>query len=118
MPKSKTGVWIGLLMAAFVSPTWAADDAVTAQVDLARSLIESGDVPAAHQALARYYQAEANDHRMLALSHRTMGDSYLRARHRKAEEQQKHCDEIAGLEERISQAYEKMAKTHAESSKR
>jgi len=55
--------------------------------------------------------------RMSASSRRTIGDSNLRAKHRRAEEQQKHRVEIAALEERISQTYGRMANAHEEESK-
>lgn len=116
------GVRVAVLIAAnflaFVMPAWAADEAVTADIALATSLVESADTPAEHKALAGYYQAEATRQRMMALSHRKMGDSYMRAKlHRTAEEQQHHCEKIAGLEEQISQVYERMAETHEQQSK-
>jgi len=75
-------------------------------------LVESASEPADHEALARHFRMEADKLRMMALAHRSMGDSYRRSKLRKAEEQKEHCERIAALEEQISQEYEELSKAH------
>lgn len=92
--------------------SWAGSSSAP-QVELEQRLIESASTPADHEALAKYFRAEADELRMMALAHRSVGDSYRRSKMRKAEEQKEHCERIAGLEEQISLEYERLSKSHA-----
>lgn len=49
---------------------------------------------------------------MMALAHRSMGDSHRRSKLRKAEEQKEHGERIAALEEKISAEYESLSREH------
>ena len=103
---------ISAAIALTAQTSWAGPSSAP-NVEPEQRLIESASTPADHEALAKYFQAEADELRMMALAHRSMGDSYHRSKMRKAEEQKEHCERIAGLEEQISLEYERLSKLHA-----
>lgn len=99
-----------LVLAPLTSWTQPVDD--RSEMGLTDHLVQSASDPADHEALARHFRMEADKLRMMALAHRSMGDSYRRSKLRKAERQKEHCERIAALEEQISQEYEQLSKAH------
>lgn len=92
--------------------SWAQPAGIPPDLALEQHLIESASTPADHEALAKQFHADADKLRMMALAHRSMGDSYHRSKLRKAEAQKEHCERIAALEERISAEYESLSREH------
>ena len=92
--------------------SWTQPTQEQSEMPLTDHLVESASEPADHEALARHFRIEADKLRMMALAHRSMGDSYRRSKLRKAEEQKEHCERIAALEEQISREFEELSKAH------
>ena len=72
-------------------------------------LVDSASTPAQHQALARYYRAKAADAKALAETHQAMSRSYS-GKPGELRNMNKHCDQIAKLNQDLAAQYEGMAK--------
>jgi flagellar motility protein MotE (MotC chaperone) len=113
MMRLHRGLAIAALVLAGSLASWAQPADTPSQLEAEQRLIELASTPAEHEALAKRFHAEADRLRMMALAHRSMGDSYRRSKMRKAEEQKEHCERIAALEEKISTEYERLSREHA-----
>lgn len=76
---------------------------------LLQILVDSAKTPAEHQALARYFQAQAADAKALAERHQKMAKSYS-GKPGELRNMNKHCDQIAKLNLDLAAQYEAMAK--------
>ncbi len=109
----RTPMWLAIVTFALAAQaSWAQPSDAPPSVEMEQKLIESASTPADHDALAKFFRAEADKLRMMALAHRSMGDFYHRSKMRKAEQQKQHCERIAALEEQESLEYEGLSKGH------
>ena len=76
---------------------------------LLQVLVDTANTPAEHQALARYFRAQAADAKALADAHMAMTRSYS-GKPGELRNMNKHCDEIVKLNQDLAAQYEAMAK--------
>ena len=76
---------------------------------LLQVLVDTAHTPAEHQALARYFRAQAADAKALAETHQAMSRSYT-GKPGELRNMNKHCDQIAKLNQDLAAQYEAMAK--------
>jgi hypothetical protein len=74
-------------------------------------LAESADTRAAHQALARYYRAQAADATQAAEDHRAMSRAF-QGKPGAVVNMRKHCDQIVKMNEDLAAQYNGLAKEH------
>jgi hypothetical protein len=72
-------------------------------------MVDSASTPAQHQALARYFRARAADAKALAETHQAMSRSYS-GKPGDIRNMNKHCDQIARLNQDLAAQYESLAK--------
>lgn len=81
-------------------------------------VIEMADTPKVHTALARHYDAEAQEARAEERRHQRMAESYSR---RKVSlrwiEERRHCERLSQKYADIAEEYEALAKLHEEEAK-
>jgi 2-polyprenyl-6-methoxyphenol hydroxylase-like FAD-dependent oxidoreductase len=77
--------------------------------DLLQVLVDSANTPAQHQALARYFRARAAEAKALAETHQAMSRSYS-GKPGEIRSMNKHCDQIAKLNQELAAQYESLAK--------
>ena len=98
----------GCLLALAPAAGWA-QAAASGGDNLLGVLVDSANTPAEHQALARYFRAAAADARALAETHQAMSRSYS-GKPGELKNMNKHCDQIAKLNQDLAAQYEAMAK--------
>ena len=98
----------GFLMALAPAAAWA-QAAAGGNASLLQVMVDSAHTPAEHQALARYFRAQAADAKALAEAHQSMSRSYS-GKPGELRNMNKHCDEIEKLNQQLSAQYEAMAK--------
>ena len=76
---------------------------------LLQVLVDSANTPAQHQALARWFRAQAADAKALADAHQAMSRSYS-GKPGDLRNMNKHCDEIVKLNQDLAAQYEALAK--------
>ena len=76
---------------------------------LLQVLVDSANTPAQHQALARWFRAQAADAKALADAHQAMSRSYS-GKPGELRNMNKHCDQIVKLNQDLAAQYEAMAK--------
>jgi len=94
----------GCLLALAPTAGWAQSSDNLVQV-----LVDSATTPAQHQALARYFRAQAADAKALADTHQAMSKSYS-GKPGELRNMTKHCDQIAKLNQDLVAQYEALAK--------
>ena len=77
--------------------------------NLLQVLVDGAKSPAEHQALARYFRQQAADAKSLAETHKAMSRSYS-GKPGELMNMNKHCDQIAKLNQDLAAQYEAMAK--------
>ena len=98
----------GCLLALAPAAGWAQAPS-GASDNLLQVLVDSASTPAQHQALARYYRAKAADAKALASEHQAMSRSYA-GKPGELRNMNKHCDQIAKLNQDLAAQYENLAK--------
>jgi hypothetical protein len=100
------------LLTPFVTPgsSWAEEEGTS----LEQLVVEMAHTKAEHQALANYFEREAQDARKLASRHRSMGRAYLGGKFMNKQAFKNHCNRIAEQQEAIAKEYEALAKMHEE----
>jgi hypothetical protein len=98
----------GCLLALAPAMGWA-QAPVGGDEGLLQVLVDSAKTPAEHQALARYFRAQAADAKALAETHQAMSRSYS-GKPGELRNMNKHCDQIAKLNQDLAAQYEAMAK--------
>jgi hypothetical protein len=96
----------GCLLALAPAAAWAQ---AGGGADLLQIMVDSADTPAQHQALARYFRARAAEAKALAETHQTMSRSYS-GKPGEIRNMNKHCDQIAKLNQDLAGQYESLAK--------
>ena len=94
-----------LLAMAFGAESAQADG----DTNLLQVMVDSANTPAQHQALARYFRAEAAEAKELAQTHQAMSRSYS-GKPGETRNMNKHCDQIAKLNQDLAAQYESLAK--------
>ena len=97
----------GCLLALAPAAGWA--QAPGGSDNLLQVMVDSATTPAQHQALARYFRAQAADAKALAETHQSMSRSYS-GKPGELRNMSKHCDQIAKLNQDLATQYETMAK--------
>ena len=105
----------GCLLALGPAAAWAQTSA-GGSGDLLEMLVDSASTPAQHQALARYFRAKAAEAKALAQTHQAMSRSYA-GKPGEIRNMNKHCDQIAKLNEDLAAQYESMAKAEEAAAK-
>ena len=77
--------------------------------NLLQVLVDSATTPAQHKALAEYFRGQAANAKALAQTHQAMSKSYS-GKPGELRNMNKHCDEIAKLNQDLAAQYEAMAK--------
>jgi hypothetical protein len=98
----------GCLLALAPGAAWAQAQA-SASDNLLQVLVDSANTPAQHQALARYFRARAAEAKALAETHQAMSRSYS-GKPGEIRNMNKHCDQIAKLNQDLAAQYESLAK--------
>ena len=98
----------GCLLALAPAVGWAQAPA-GGDAGLLQVMVQSAHTPAEHQALARYFRAQAADAKALAGTHSAMRESY-NGKPGELRNMNKHCDQIAKLNQDLATQYETMAK--------
>jgi hypothetical protein len=98
----------GCLLALAPATGWA-QASVGGSGDLLQAMVDSADTPAQHQALARYFRARAAEAKALAETHQAMSRSYS-GKPGEIRNMNKHCDQIAKLNQDLAAQYESLAK--------
>ena len=98
----------GCLLALAPTAGWAQGTA-SGSDNLLQVMVDSATTPAQHQALARYFRAKAADAKALAETHQAMSRSYS-GKPGELRNMNKHCDQIAKLNQDLAAQYESMAK--------
>jgi hypothetical protein len=98
----------GCLLALAPAAGWAQASA-SGSDSLLQVLVDSASTPAQHQALARYFRAEAADAEALADLHASMSRSYS-GKPGELRNMNKHCDQIVKLNQDLAAQYESLAK--------
>ena len=98
----------GCLLALAPAAAWAQASA-GGNESLLEVLVDSASTPAQHQALARYFRAEAAKAKALAETHRAMSRSYS-GKPGEIRNMNKHCDQIVKLSQDLAAQYESLAK--------
>ena len=98
------GCWLGLAPAA----GWA-QMAAGGSDNLVQVLVDSANSPEEHKALARYFRSKAADAKALAAEHQAMSRSYS-GKPGELRNMNKHCDQIAKLNQDLAAQYESLAK--------
>jgi predicted RNase H-like nuclease (RuvC/YqgF family) len=83
---------------------------------LVQAMVESASTPAEHQALARYFRAQAAEAKALAELHQSMSRSYS-GKPGEIRNMNKHCDQIAKLNQDLAAQYESLAKAEEAAAK-
>ena len=96
----------GCLLALAPATLWAQ---APASDNLLQIMVDSASTPAQHQALARYFRAQAADAKALAETHQAMSRSYS-GKPGELRNMNKHCDQIAKLNQDLAAQYETLAK--------
>lgn len=84
----------------------------SAEAGLEQVLVESASTPKQHEALAKFYRAEAAEARARAAEHKKMAGSYGGTKMAIAQAGKEHCDKLAALNESTAQEYDKLAAEH------
>ena len=106
MRRTIATVAAGCLLALAPAAGWAQ---APASDSLLQVLVDSASTPAQHQALARYFRAEAAKAKALAETHRAMSRSYS-GKPGEIRNMNKHCDQIVKLNQDLAAQYESLAK--------
>jgi hypothetical protein len=96
----------GCLLALAPAAAWAQ---ASASADLLQVMVDSANTPAQHQALARYFRARAAEAKALAETHQAMSRSYS-GKPGEIRNMNKHCDQIAKLNQDLAVQYDSLAK--------
>ena len=98
----------GCLLALAPAAAWTQASA-SGSDNLLQVMVDSATTPAQHQALARYFRAQAADAKALAEAHQAMSRSYS-GKPGELRNMNKHCDQIVKLNQDLAAQYETMAK--------
>ena len=98
----------GCLLALAPAAGWTPASA-SGSDNLLQVMVDSATTPAQHQALARYFRAQAADAKALAEAHQAMSRSYS-GKPGELRNMNKHCDQIVKLNQDLAAQYETMAK--------
>ena len=96
----------GCLLALAPAVGWAQ---ASGSADLLQVMVDSANTPAQHQALARYFRARAAEAKALAETHQAMSRSYS-GKPGEIRTMNKHCDQIAKLNQDLAAQYDSLAK--------
>lgn len=96
----------GCLLALAPAAAWAQTSGTTG---LLQAMVDGASTPAQHQALARYFRAQAAEAKALAETHQAMSRSYS-GKPGEIRNMNKHCDQIAKLNQDLAAQYESLAK--------
>ena len=105
-----------LLGALALAPSFA-----SAQEDsgsLEQLLAGTADTKAEHQALAKYYDEQAAEARVMARRHQAIGRAYVGSKGANTQTLQRHCQKIAEQQEAMAKEYDALAKLHEDEAKK
>ena len=105
-----------LLGALALAPAFASAEEDAGSLE--QLLAGTAHTKAEHQALAKYYTAEAADARALASHHQSMHRAYLGSKSGNKQAFENHCDTISKHQEAIAKEYDALAKLHEDEAKK
>ena len=107
-----------LLAAASLPMVKAVAQQETVTADNLDQAISNAKTPAAHEAIATYYEGQAAETKKKADLHRRTAETYRKAGIPKPVYMAEMCDNIAAMWDKIAADEEKLAKAHTEMAKK